>query len=85
MDSRFGVTPLGIALCLMVSSACAQDGTLLVVNRHSKAGSVSFFDLETDFTNFFALVLETDFKVFLALALGFFFAVTAITLPPQLI
>ena len=48
MDSRFGVTPLGIVLCLMVSSVCAQDGTLLVVNRHSKAGSVSFFDLETE-------------------------------------
>ena len=48
MNSRFGVIPLGITLCLIVSSVCAQDGTLLVVNRHSKAGSVSFFDLETE-------------------------------------
>ncbi len=26
----------------------AQDGTLLVVNRHAEAGSVSFFDLQTE-------------------------------------
>jgi hypothetical protein len=44
-----------------------------------------FFDLETDLTTFFALALEADFKAFLALAFGFFFAVAAITLPPQLI
>ena len=43
------------------------------------------FDLEIDFTTFFALALETDLEVFLALAFGFFFALTAITLPPQLI
>ena len=28
-------------------AASAQDGTLLVANRHAEAGSVSFFDLET--------------------------------------
>ena len=37
-----------LALCLAASSARSQDGTLLVVNRHSQAGSVSFFDLETE-------------------------------------
>ena len=42
---RIGVV---LTLCLAISSAWSQDGTLLVVNRHSEAGSVSFFDLETE-------------------------------------
>ena len=41
-------TGIVLALCLAASSARSQDGTLLVVNRHSLAGSVSFFDLETE-------------------------------------
>jgi len=36
-----------LALCLAASGASAQEGTLLVVNRHSQAGSISLFDLET--------------------------------------
>jgi YVTN family beta-propeller protein len=32
---------------LTAGIASAQDGTLLVANRHAEAGSVSFFDLET--------------------------------------
>ena len=35
-----------VALCLVASSAIAQDGTLLVVNR--QGGSISFFDLTTE-------------------------------------
>lgn len=37
-------------LSVVIGSAnvLAQDGTLLVVNRHADAGSVSFFDLETE-------------------------------------
>ena len=37
-------------LSVVIGSAnvSAQDGTLLVVNRHADAGSVSFFDLETE-------------------------------------
>lgn len=42
---RIGVV---LTLCLAISSGWSQDGTLLVVNRHSEAGSVSFFDLETE-------------------------------------
>ena len=38
---------LGAAL-FAVNLAFAQDGTLLVVNRHSGAGSVSLFDLQTE-------------------------------------
>ena len=38
-------TGVVLTLCLAISSAWSQDGTLLVVNRHSEAGSVSFFDL----------------------------------------
>ena len=37
----------GALLCLMTLTASAQDGTLLVANRHTDAGSVSLFDLET--------------------------------------
>ena len=46
----FGCRPIlaGLILCLAASAAWAQDGTLLVVNRHSQAGSISFFDLETE-------------------------------------
>ena len=41
---------LAIAAAALVaaSPAFAQEGTLLVVNRHSGAGSVSLFDLPTD-------------------------------------
>jgi len=42
---RLGATMI---LGLMAFSVSAQEGTLLVVNRHSGAGSVSFFDLETE-------------------------------------
>ena len=37
-----------IIVCVAGTSAFAQDGTLLVVNRHADAGSVSFFDLQTE-------------------------------------
>lgn len=43
---RTGIA-LGLVLCLAASGAWSQDGTLLVVNRHSEAGSVSLFDLQT--------------------------------------
>jgi DNA-binding beta-propeller fold protein YncE len=39
---------LAAAALLAMSLASAQDGTLLVVNRHSGAGSVSLFDLQTE-------------------------------------
>ncbi len=35
-------------VCLSSVHAAAQEGTLLVVNRHAEAGSISFFDLESD-------------------------------------
>ncbi len=35
------------AVFMATTSTWAQDGTLLVVNRHAEAGSVSFFDLES--------------------------------------
>ena len=37
-----------LSACMAATSALAQDGTLLVVNRHADAGSVSFFDLQTE-------------------------------------
>ena len=37
-----------VSACLAAAGAFAQDGTLLVVNRHADAGSVSFFDLATE-------------------------------------
>ena len=37
-----------LAVVIGSANAVAQDGTLLVVNRHADAGSVSFFDLETE-------------------------------------
>ena len=37
-----------LAVVIGPANAVAQDGTLLVVNRHADAGSVSFFDLETE-------------------------------------
>ena len=37
-----------VSACMAATSALAQDGTLLVVNRHADAGSVSFFDLQTE-------------------------------------
>ena len=37
-----------VSVCMAATSALAQDGTLLVVNRHADAGSVSFFDLQTE-------------------------------------
>lgn len=37
-----------LAALIGPANAFAQDGTLLVVNRHADAGSVSFFDLETE-------------------------------------
>ena len=39
---------LGLALGVAAPAARSQEGTLLVVNRHSQAGSVSFFDLATE-------------------------------------
>ncbi|HEY5624305.1 MAG TPA: hypothetical protein VIV14_11140, partial [Gammaproteobacteria bacterium] len=49
---RFAIRYSIFALCLatqaMAVQALAQEGTLLVVNRHSGAGSVSLFDLETE-------------------------------------
>ncbi len=36
-----------VTIFVATGSSWAQDGTLLVVNRHAGAGSVSFFDLET--------------------------------------
>ena len=38
---------IGILLFLIAIAATAQNGTLLVANRHTDAGSVSLFDLET--------------------------------------
>ena len=37
-----------LALGLPSMHAAAQQGTLLVVNRHAEAGSISFFDLESE-------------------------------------
>ena len=37
-----------VSACMAATSALAQDGTLLVVNRHADAGSVSFFDLQAE-------------------------------------
>lgn len=37
-----------LAVVIGPANVAAQDGTLLVVNRHADAGSVSFFDLETE-------------------------------------
>ena len=43
---------IGVLACLTLGlasmHAAAQQGTLLVVNRHAEAGSISFFDLETE-------------------------------------
>ncbi len=39
---------VGVAACVAISGASAQEGTLLVANRQAGAGSVSFFDLETE-------------------------------------
>jgi len=38
---------IGTLLCLAGIAASAQEGTLLVANRHTAAGSVSLFDLQT--------------------------------------
>ncbi len=46
MKSKFLV--LLTAAFASINFAFAQDGTLLVVNRHSGAGSVSLFDLHTE-------------------------------------
>ena len=39
---------LSVVVFAATSTASAQQGTLLVVNRHAEAGSISFFDLETE-------------------------------------
>ena len=45
-------TAIGVLVCLAPGlasmHAAAQQGTLLVANRHAEAGSISFFDLETE-------------------------------------
>ncbi|MGI9257445.1 MAG: beta-propeller fold lactonase family protein [Gammaproteobacteria bacterium] len=46
--TRIGSLALAGAALLALSPAFAQDGTLLVVNRHAGAGSVSLFDLQTE-------------------------------------
>ena len=43
----FGVIAC-LALGLASMHAAAQQGTLLVANRHAEAGSISFFDLESE-------------------------------------
>ena len=52
MDKRTIRPIIGVLVCLALGiasmHAAAQQGTLLVVNRHAEAGSISFFDLESE-------------------------------------